>query len=151
MNCLKKLLYLVTKLDRNIYLTSLLIGYSSFTLADTAECIIKIQDVNKGTTYTIEQKFDYEPGQELDIENANIGGFKGSIDGWKHFDLPGGDYTCHLAFYGIDNGTMISCEYKKDGGHTFFQSDRSGLKENAMNRLTFRHGSVFVDVESNCK
>ena len=130
--------------DSQIAFFLLLIGYSSFTLADTAECIIKIQDVNKGTTYTIEQKFDYEPGQELDFEKGNIGG-------WKHFDLPGGDYACYLAFYEIDKGTMISCEYKKDGGYTFFQSDRSGLKENAVNRLTFRHGSVFVDVESNCK
>jgi len=112
-------------------------GFPMFVSADTVTCTIKIEDVLKGNTYTIEQKFDYEPGQE--------------ISGWKHFDLPGGDYTCHLAFYGTDSGTMISCEYKKDGGHTFFQSDRSGLKENAMNRLTFGHGSVFVDVESNCK
>ena len=105
--------------------------------ADTATCSIEIDDVINANKYYLEYKFE--------IEEGGSGQF-------NSFELPGtDDYLCRIAFFDLSTGTMISCEYKKDGGHTFFQSDRSGLKENAMNRLTFRHGSVFVDVESNCK
>ena len=115
------------------------------SFADTAECKIEIEDIVKGTTYTIEQKFDYEPEQELDFE-------KGDIGHWKHFDLPGADYACHLVFYEIDKGTMISCEYKGDQGHTFFQSDRSVLRNKTnVNKLTFRHKKAFISLESTCE
>jgi hypothetical protein len=47
---------------------------------------------------------------------------------------------------------MLSCEYKKDEGHTFFQSDRSALDESTVsNNLSFRHKSAFNVVTTLCK
>lgn len=49
----------------------------------------------------------------------------------------------------MGDGTMLSCEYKKDMGHTFFQSDRSTLKdENIANHLAFRHKSAQIYIKT---
>ncbi len=115
----------------------LLMGFPLFVFADSATCKIEINDVVSMNKYYLEYKYQFD---------------KGGAGHFEVFELPGtDDYLCWLAFYDLNTGTMISCEYKKDDGHTFFQSDRSGLEENDENRLTFRHGSVFMDVKSSCK
>ena len=86
--------------------------FSTASHADTANCKIEIQDVLKGTIYTVEQKFNFEYGATMGQR--------------KHFDVPGNDYSCTLAFFELHKGTMLSCEYTKDLGHTFFQSDHAG-------------------------
>jgi len=114
-----------------------LIVFPVIALADNATCTIKIYDVNNMNSYNIEFKYEYE--NEGDRQS-------------NYFELPGtSEYACMQAFFDLETGTMISCEYRKDEGYTFFQSDRSGLDENDENRLTFRHGTVFVDIQSNCK
>jgi hypothetical protein len=118
-----------------VLLISLIIPATSY--ADNATCKIKIEDVNKGATYTLEQAFDYVKDGAARI---------------KEFDTPGNDYVCRLAFFDILNGTMLSCEYKKDMGQTFFQSDRSLLKEASVsNNLTFRHQSSFINIQTVCE
>lgn len=105
--------------------------------ADTATCKIKIQDVNKGSTYTLEQKFDFK---------------KDGVAQRKNFETPGNDYACTLAFFELKKGTMLSCGYKKDAGQTFFQSDRSVLDDDIVtNNLTFRHQAAFIVLETRCE
>ena len=106
--------------------------------ADSATCKIEIEDVHQGTTYKIEHKFT----------------FKKHGDGQrKHFEVPGNDYACTLAFFELNNGTMLSCEYKKGfPGHTFFQSDRSVLKDKVVtNNLSFRHKTAHIFLETKCE
>lgn len=116
-------------------LISLIIPETSY--AGNATCKIKIEDVNKGVTYTLEQAFDYVKDGAARI---------------REFDTPKNEYACRLAFFDLMNGTMLSCEYKKDMGQTFFQSDRSSLKEaSASNNLTFRHKSSFINIKTVCE
>ena len=104
--------------------------------AETANCTINISDVKKGTDYKVESKFNF---------------VKGGKGQWKHFETPGNEYNCNLAFYDMNSGTMISCGFKKDNGETFFQSDRTSLKETpTANHLSFRHGSAFISLKATC-
>lgn len=117
--------------------TLLFLIISPMSWANTATYKIKIEDVNKGSTYTLEHKFEFKKGGKAQR---------------KHFEVPGNDYSCTLAFFELNNGTMLSCEYKHDIGQTFFQSDRSGLNDKAAtNNLTFRHKSSFISIETKCK
>ncbi len=110
----------------------------SNAVADLALCEIEIEDVIAGTTYTIKQEFQFDSATDILAHR-------------KHFDLPGTDFGCTLAFFDFEIGTMISCEYKVDGGHTFFQSDRSGLQEDsARNHLAFRFQDDFFVIKSAC-
>lgn len=105
------------------------------TASSAATCKIKIEDVNKRNTYTLEEKFDEGPAGRR-----------------KKFDAPGNDYECTLMFFSLKSGTMISCDFKKDGGKTFFQSDRSAIDEkNPRNKLSFRHGSSFISLDVSCE
>ncbi len=120
---------------------SLLVGipaiYSGASWAETASCEIRINDINKGTVYTLNEKFTFK---------------EGGAGQRKHFDLPGQDYSCTLAFFDKKIGTMISCAYKPDMEQTFFQSDRTGIKmDNGENTLTFRHKSAYINLETICK
>lgn len=110
---------------------------SSPAWAGSAACSIRIEDVNKATAYTLTQTFEFN----------NDGSAQR-----KHFETPGNDYSCTLAFFELGKGTMLSCEYKEDAGHTFFQSDRSSLDDNAVtNNLSFRHKSAFIVLKTVCK
>ncbi len=111
---------------------------SQYAQADTALCKIEIEDINKGSTkYTVEQKFSFTSDGP-----ANR----------KFFETPGNDYKCTLAFFDLKTGTMLSCGYLKDAERTFFQSDRSGVKESpANNMLSFRHNKAFISLKAHCK
>ncbi len=119
--------------------TLLLVALTSLSpaWAGSAACSIRIEDVNKATAYMLTQTFEFRndgPAQR------------------KHFETPGNDYSCTLAFFELGKGTMLSCEYKEDAGHTFFQSDRSSLDDNAVtNNLSFRHKSAFIVLKTVCK
>lgn len=112
-------------------------------MADTANCTVEVEDVNAevewkaATKYVVEHTFEFVPGS-------------GKQD--KHFDLPDGRYSCTLAFFDLDSGTSLSCERKDDLGHTFAQSDRSGIDERATrNNLIFRDGNSFFILDAECK
>ncbi|MFH1260179.1 MAG: hypothetical protein ABII74_10310 [Elusimicrobiota bacterium] len=114
-----------------------LIGAAFAFKSNSAKCKIVIEDVRKGATFTIEHQFVLNK-----TENSAQR---------KHFEIPGNDYACTLAFFGLKNGTMFSCEYKKDFGETFFQSDRSVIKESdPANNLTFRHKGAFISIKTKC-
>ena len=107
--------------------------------AGVATCVIEIQDVIKGNNYTLEHRFFFEKGHEKGAQR-------------KHFETPGNDYVCTLAFFELKNGTMLSCEYKKDMGWTYFQSDRSVLKDDPVtNNLSFRHKSSQIYIKTRCE
>lgn len=104
--------------------------------AKEATCVIRIENTNTSTSKKIERKL--KSSAQGDTDRA-------------HFDIDGTDYRCTLAFFDLQTGTMVSCEYKKDSGFTFFQSDRSGLKEtNPANNLTFRHLKGFITLKTAC-
>lgn len=114
----------------------LLTAISSTVWADTAKCVVKIEDVNRRTEYKVEQSFAFNPGSEAQR---------------KHFALPGSAVSCTLAFFDLKTGTMLSCELD-ELGHHFVQSDRSALKEDLpRNNLSFRFKSSFYVLESSCK
>lgn len=115
----------------------LAVTWPSFASTGIATCEIEIEDVYKGSTYRLEQKFDFKRGGVAQV---------------KHFDTPDNDYACRLVFFELKKGSMISCEYKKDNGHTFFQSDRSVLEDEMVtNNLAFRHQSTFIILKTRCK
>lgn len=117
-------------------LTIKIILTASFAFAGVATCKVKIHDVNKGTRYSVEENFTFDSTSSAQRKN---------------FEVPGNDYKCTFAFFDLTSGTMIACEYKKDNGITFFQSDRSALKElPKSNRLTFRHESAFISLDASC-
>ena len=118
-------------------LLALLLLTATSARADSATCQIKINDVNKDTNYSIEQKFTFKKGGDAQR---------------KHFETPGNDYDCTIVFFELNKGTMLSCAYKKDLGQTFFQSDRSTLNDKfSTNSLTFRHGSAFLVLDVKCE
>jgi hypothetical protein len=119
------------------WLPVLTVFLSSVSLAETATCRIEIEDVNKGSTYKVQQRFTFQKGGDAQR---------------KHFETPGNDYACTLAFFELGMGTMISCEHKRDAGQTFFQSDRSALKDiSGVNNLAFRHGAAFLVITTKCE
>lgn len=120
-----------------IVISFLMIGITSMSWAATALCKIEIKDVNKASTHRLEYKFTFK--KDGDIQR-------------KHFEIPGDEYACTLAISGNQKGTMLSCEYMADMGHTFFQTDRSVLSDRiATNNLAFRHKSAFIVVETRCE
>jgi hypothetical protein len=66
-----------------------ILAFTDLACAATALYRIGIQDVAKATTYTVETKFD---ASKTDAGRR------------KHFDTPGKDYSCTLAFFGMGNG-----------------------------------------------
>ncbi len=123
---------------------SMLVGLLFATVAvagdRAATCSIEIQDIiNDGTIYKDQHRFSSPKEDQIGAER-------------KHFKLPGNDYVCTLAYFGRENGTMLSCEYK-DAGWTFFQSDRSALPDTPpiANNLSFRHKSSQIYIETKCK
>jgi hypothetical protein len=114
----------------------LLLAFAPLSWADTAKCNIVIEDVNAGTKYNIEQKFTFKPGADAQR---------------KHFKLPGSNYSCTLAFFDLESGTMLSCQFD-ELGHNFVQSDRSVIDEkHSKNNLSFRNKASFYVLESICK
>lgn len=108
---------------------------ASTSLAETATCRIEIEDVNKGSTYELQQRFTFKEGGDAQR---------------KHFETPGNDYACTLAFFDLGMGAMVPCEYKRDMGQTFFQSDRRTLRDaSGTNNLAFRHASAFLVIKTN--
>jgi hypothetical protein len=104
--------------------------------ADRAECTIKIQDVTAGTDYTVTAKFEAA---------------KNDAGRRKQFETPGADFSCTLAYFGLGNGTMLSCAFNGDMQHTFFQSDRTKQEDpRSDNYLTFRHRKAHFVIESKC-
>lgn len=115
----------------------LFIALSSFSLADTAKCTIEVQDVNVGSKVTVEHSFNFKSGSAAQR---------------KHFNLAGSQYSCTLAFFDLNTGTMLSCASQKDLEHTFVQSDRSAIAESTTkNNLSFRDGSAFFTLSTSCK
>jgi hypothetical protein len=111
-------------------------AFSTLALADTAKCTIEIEDVNAGAKYNVEQNISFN---------------EGSAAQRKHFKLPGSNYSCTLAFFNLDSGTMLSCEFD-ELGHNFVQSDRSVVTEKqATNNLSFRYKASFYSLKSICK
>ena len=62
-----------------------------------------------------------------------------------HFPLEDSPYICTLAYFaGKKIGTMLGCAKGSIYGDTFYQSDRSMIKEsNPRNNLNFRHEESF--------
>jgi hypothetical protein len=114
------------------------LGLAPTAWADKARCEIRIEDVKKGNTYTLEHAFEFERGSTRAQR--------------KHFDTPGSDYTCTLAFFDLERGTMLSCELKTDRGTTFVQSDRTLLNDREItNNLSFRNRSTFLVIKTRCR
>ena len=121
-------------------ITLLIVIMSSNSWADTAHCTIDIENVNAHDKFTIERAVTFKPGSN-GFETQRI-----------HFELPGAQYTCTLAFVNLDSGTALSCEMRADRGHTFVQSDRSAITEHVVtNTLGFRDGSDFFGLSATCK
>jgi hypothetical protein len=115
----------------------LALAFSSLSWADTAKCTIEIEDVNGSTKYKVEQPFTFKPGSSWAQR--------------KHFALPGSKFSCTLAFFDFNSGTMLSCDLD-ELGHNFVQSDRSVIDEgHAKNNLSFRYKSSFYFLKSYCK
>ncbi|MCW9058534.1 MAG: hypothetical protein OQL11_06665 [Gammaproteobacteria bacterium] len=113
-----------------------LLVLSSPAWADTASCTIEIEDVNSGSKSKVEHSFAFNSGSEAQRKN---------------FVLPGGQFSCTLAFFDPRSGTMLSCKLD-ELGHEFMQSDRSGISEGgAKNNLSFRYKSSFYILQSYCK
>lgn len=111
--------------------------YSCLSLADTAMCTVEIQEVTSGVKQKIEHAFTFKPGSNEAQR--------------KQFELRDKSFTCTLAFFNLNNGTMLSCEFD-ELGHNFVQSDRSAINENrSKNNLSFRYKAVFYVLESSCK
>lgn len=126
-----------------IILILILAAISSPALAGIANCTVEIEDVafevkSKSTSkQTLEFTFQFSPGGEAQR---------------KHFELAGGKYLCTLAFFDLDTGTSLSCERTDDSGYTYFQSDRSGIKEHsARNNLVFRDRDSHFVLNGVCK
>ncbi len=114
----------------------LLVVWAPLSWAGTAKCNIEIEDVNAGTKHTVEQKFAFKSGSDAQR---------------KHFKLPGSDFSCSLAFFDLESGTMLSCQLD-ELGHNFVQSDRSAVDEKLpKNNLSFRYKASFYVLESICK
>jgi hypothetical protein len=126
------------QITNKIIIFTLFMSITSIVNAGTAKCTINIWDLIKDNKYTMNVKFEYGTGDAPSL---------------KKFDTPGNDYECKLVFHKIGYGTMISCAYKKDGGHTFFMSDRTLQKneDDTANNLTFRHKSSHVQIKSSCR
>lgn len=125
------------------FLIPILAALSSSALAGVANCTIEIEDVasevqsKTRSTQMVEFAFDFSPGGDAQRKN---------------FDLAGGTYLCSLAFFDLDSGTSLSCERTDDSGHTYFQSDRSGIKEHSgRNNLVFRDRSSHFVLNAACK
>jgi len=111
--------------------------------ADTATCIVEIEDVtaavksNSAANRTVQFLFELTPKSDVQRE---------------YFQLSGGSYSCTLAFFDLDSGTSLSCEREDDQGHTYFQSDRSGISEHAArNNLIFREGGSHFVLNATCE
>jgi hypothetical protein len=114
----------------------MLMAFPSVAWADTANCIVEIEDMNAGSKYKIEHSFRFKPG--FDAQR-------------KHFALPGSGFSCTLTFFDLNSGTMLSCQLD-ELGHNFVQSDRSAIDEGpAKNNLSFRFKSALYVLESLCK
>ncbi|HHG86651.1 MAG TPA: hypothetical protein ENJ82_18020 [Bacteroidetes bacterium] len=121
---------------KKLTLIFLQLAVAPLSWASTANCNIEIEDVNAGTKYNVEQKFTNQPGSDAQR---------------KHFKLPGSNYSCTLAFFNLESGTMLSCQFD-ELGQNFVQSDRSIIGEgNAKNNLSFRYESSFFVLHSSCK
>jgi phosphate-selective porin len=117
-----------------IFLFSL---YSRLSLADTAMCTVDIQEVTSGAKQKIEHAFTFKLGSNEAQR--------------KHFELSDNSFTCTLALFNLNTGTMLSCEFD-ELGHNFVQSDRSAINENhSKNNLSFRYNTVFYVLKSACK
>jgi len=128
---------MIMKRSFSVCVTCFFLAFPRVALADLAKCSIQIEDFRSGSTYTMNHNFRFEKGTE-------------SVQK-KDFEIPGNDYLCTLAFFGMKKGTKVSCEYKYDKGHTFFQSDRSVLHdENMANNLSFRHKSAHISIKTKC-
>jgi len=124
------------------YIASLILAFPALAWANIVVCKIEIEDIKNNTTYSIEEKFSFTKPNKGDYP----------VVGRKRFELPGNNYICTFAFFGLKSGTMISCEYKGDLSHTFFASDRSALNDGTLsNNLRFRHGSAFIDLHTICE
>lgn len=126
-----------------LYWLPFFIAFSSNALADIANCTIEIENVTAevqsktAAKQIVELAFEFSSGEEAQRE---------------HFDLSGGQYLCTLAFFHLDSGTSLSCERKDDFGHTYVQSDRSGIREHsARNNLIFRDGASHFVLDATCK
>lgn len=114
---------------KKLSLIFVFMAFSPLLLADTTKCTIEIEDLNTGTKYIVEHKFSFSQGAAAQQ---------------RHFKLPGSDYSCTLAFFDLDSGTTLSCEFD-EFGHNFIQSDRSVVTEKqAINNLSFRYKHLSI-------
>jgi hypothetical protein len=111
--------------------------------ADTANCSVEIEDVTAAVQSKAAVKQIVQFAFKLPPE---------SVAQQKHFQLSDGLYSCTLAFFDLDSGTSLSCERKDDQGHTYVQSDRSGISEHAArNNLIFRDGNSHFVLNAGCE
>lgn len=126
-----------------IFWIPLAAALSTSAFADTTRCKVEIENV----TAEVQSKGAAKQIVEFAFEFTQGAGAQR-----KHFDLPGGQYLCTLAFFDLDSGTSLSCEKKKDSGHTYVQSDRSGIREHsARNNLVFGDGASHFVLDATCK
>ena len=112
-----------------------LTAYSTAWAANSAKgkCDIVIEDVGSGgAKYKLEQTY------------SSATRFR------KSFKLPGTNYSCTHAFFGLEKGTMLSCELD-ELGHHFIQSDRTSIDESKpKNNLNFRYKTSFFVIKTDC-
>ena len=125
----------------------LVVVFPLFSWADTAICTIEIEDINASVKskslekYEVKETFDFESGADALTAMQR-----------KYFNLPDGQYSCTLTFLDLNTGTSLSCSKKEDQGHTYIQSDQSGIKANeSRNNLTFRDGNSHFVINAICK
>lgn len=110
---------------------------------DTANCTVEIEDVTAEVQSKTAAKHIVQFSFELPLESEAQR---------KYFQLSDGLYSCMLAFFDLDSGTSLSCERKDDHGHTYVQSDRSGITEHAgRNNLIFRDGDSHFVLNAMCE
>jgi hypothetical protein len=124
-------------MKKSVLAVLLVLLLSNHVFAASVMCNIEIEDVSKGVKYNVQHK--PKLSGELDVDKFG-------------FDVPGSDYRCWFTFFGLGNGSAIACEYNKDMGYTFFQSDRSVMKESPVkNNLSFRHKGSFIGIKTVCE
>ena len=64
-----------------------------------------------------------------------------------HFALPKVSGTCTLAYFDQKSGLMISCQFPEG---SYVQSDRSGLEELPIARLSFKNAFGSTYIEADC-
>jgi hypothetical protein len=77
---------------------------------------------------------------------------KDSAAGTRKIFMLNKTYKCYFTYFDSYGGTSISCAYIPDMEQTYFQSDRSSIRENKpKNNLVFKHMNNSFQIKTMCK